>query len=391
MMKLPIQMLGQIDTDQRQANLVFCHDEDRPHEAMLQWFGEKIIPGGVLVNVVEYKKNKFRLTPIRFYHCDEGGGLFAPARIENLDELLQSNADLKLKGRIIEGEWTGPAEFRGAIKLFLPAKEVRIVAEELGSWKDFKLWAGEQHHKGSYIDFRGHGSSKFPLKTTLHRAGRGRMERFCYETMPQFRDLAESILDTRFRPGDNEDFSVLLGLAQHHGLPTPLLDWSTSPYVAAFFAFSDAFDNLENRKEHTHVRIFALSQALKEKSPLTVSLTSVSPSVSYLAIPSRKNPRLLAQQGRFLVTNVSNLEGLFCHLENTADLKLVKAVDIPIRDVVEALEDLSFMGLSAATMFPGLDGACKMMRHAMAFRRKTIVSPPLAEAPLPEFSSDEQK
>jgi hypothetical protein len=33
-----------------------------------------------------------------------------------------------------------------------------------------------------------------------------------------------------------------------------------------------------------------------------------------------------------------------------------------------ALEDLSYMGLTAATMFPGLDGVSKMMRHQMSFK-----------------------
>jgi hypothetical protein len=47
------------------------------------------------------------------------------------------------------------------------------------------------------------------------------------------------------------------------------------------------------------------------------------------------------------------------------------------------LEDLAFMGLTAATMFPGLDGVCRMMRHSMAFKRQpvsTVKSPALGKA-----------
>jgi hypothetical protein len=49
--------------------------------------------------------------------------------------------------------------------------------------------------------------------------------------------------------------------------------------------------------------------------------------------------------------------------------ELIIAVDVPISCAIEALEDLHFMGLTAAAMFPGLDGVCKMMKHKMAFKK----------------------
>ena len=107
----------------------------------------------------------------------------------------------------------------------------------------------------------------------------------------------------------------------------------------------------------------------------TVVLPYKSPYIAPLTITPRQNPRLYAQQGQFLVTNVADVESFICKIEKTHQKKYLVAADVPIACGSKVLEDLAFMGLTAATMFPGLDGVCRMMKHAMAFKRAHMPPP----------------
>jgi hypothetical protein len=48
------------------------------------------------------------------------------------------------------------------------------------------------------------------------------------------------------------------------------------------------------------------------------------------------------------------------------------------------------MGLSGATMFPGLDGVCRMMKHEMVYKNTQIDAPPSPEAPTIQSLPTEQ-
>ena len=157
--------------------------------------------------------------------------------------------------------------------------------------------------------------------------------------------------------------------------PPPLLDWTKSPYIAAFFAFSNALEHASER-DSTYVRIFGITREFyKNKSPPTVILPFIEPYVCCLSISSLNNPRLYAQQGQFLVTNVHNLSTLLNGIDVVSGKKSLCAVDMPITIAAEVLEDLSYMGLTAANLFPGFDGVSKMIRHEMEFKRKSNIVP----------------
>src|SRR5262245_24247773 len=113
------------------------------------------------------------------------------------------------------------------------------------SWPDFKVRVfsdlygdtGGRFVRGKYL-FRGQGSARWFLDTTYDRWYLGPEELRL--------EIADRLLDQFIVECEREDLpdrarddrALMRSLAQHHGLPTRLLDWSQSPYVAAFFAFS---------------------------------------------------------------------------------------------------------------------------------------------------------
>jgi hypothetical protein len=160
-----------------------------------------------------------------------------------------------------------------------------------------------------------------------------------------------------------------LALMQHHGAPTRLLDFTKSPFVAAFFALERAV---------TDAAVFALNTPVlwtatptkdrsltretidpREKGNFERYFLQNHNQIIWTGEPTEMDRRLVAQSGTVVVPGVldKSLDEILD--EYSHDVPLIRKIVLPRGIREEAMKALYRMNITNATLFPDLDGLAK--------------------------------
>jgi hypothetical protein len=340
---------------------------------IVQNFPETNIPPLTLRFDVEFQidQHEFRATSKSTRVFDRELNTLVP--IDSFKKLpskeLYLNQSIRVEGKLspdftfIKGKWTSEKQEQGDFELINPKIIPVKNADQVMTWEDFKNHVSYLIQNKQSRIFRGQTSNHWKLQTSFHRYGRYDLAQYYQKDIPILADRIIAFSGHSYDISDPRQLGNLLSLAQHHGYPTPLLDWTLSPYVAAYFAF-------ESRPKEGPVdgffRIFELdADRWQRETHQTVSLNDPHPSLSIKQFSAFNNPRHMPQQSVHTFSNVDDIESWISTSEaaQRPQCKYLTVIDIPYSEREKGMKDLAYMGMTAATLFPGVEGLCRATKE----------------------------
>ncbi len=252
----------------------------------------------------------------------------------------------------------------------MPARKRRLYRViRMESWDEFlKTITSTPYNNWA---FRGERDERWPLYSSLSRYLQA------FGVSPQawtdqearilriFKRKAHQFLD---KPPELDDDFQWLALMQHHGAPTRLLDFSWSPYVAAFFA-------LERTVADSVVWALNPSRIDSSRAP---HHSKMDPRVKgnfaryflkgerhaiWMGEPHTMNRRLIAQSGTFAVPG--RLDVPIEEMLSKPDILTKFTLANRVREI--GMRELYRMNITNATLFPDLDGLARSMGYELEF------------------------
>ena len=208
--------------------------------------------------------------------------------------------------------------------------------------------------------FRGHREANWPLLPKISRPE--------YRT-PNFIETEREILNDFKRMAlqhnnDINEYSLwdLIPFAQHHGLPTRLLDWSTNPLAALWFAFEEE-TNVCGERCVWGFRVVSGYFADTDKTPFNQLRTVV-------YRPNHMTRRITAQNGWFTNHKYNIKSKSFVKLEENQLMYPSLAKFTFKNDIrLEILNTLDVLGINKYSLFPDLDGLTKYITWKKFIRK----------------------
>lgn len=225
-------------------------------------------------------------------------------------------------------------------------KEIKSVAEYLKVVSSISK-------KDSVVLYRGHAGDNWELTPAVGRRYNGERKLLKYEEAIFLDFKRQYHLYADDRPATDMD---ILFLAQHHELPTRLLDWTYNPLIALLFACQEATENTVDGHRKLDGYVFYIAQKkqkdfLKEGHKLDNDIFGKNIKTKtehYFIVPDYTNRRFLNQKGMFIWFKNPDVE-----FKDYTDKILIKE-----ENKKNILQELVALGVTKAFVLPTLDNLC---------------------------------